>query len=648
MTTIEPVRRTLGSLRRRVGRLLSAKPASPVPFASAPHHRAVDEIGADVTDIVLVVARTGARLADDIATRCPSATIQLLSSRPLSSTQRAELPDAVVYSHCPDTSSRLRRLAQCPQPQLLIELGLEHTGERVDTFRALFGLVAAGGRYVIDSVPPPEAPAEALAEARRMDDHLGELAEKARTTQGEHTYDIELGRSLGAMRAVPLGWIVTKRLSHQWMIRDSRANQLLKARFGSTWGEVIDTKPATTHVSRARGFTHGEGLRALRPEFAVPDRWLRRYRGVTCFARKRARLGDYWLPDTFRNPKMRLLNHRLLHSASPSLARAAGEQEQAGRTLDGPFFYLDSEYFSHFGHILTDVVSNTWGWQLAKEQAPDLRPLLTLRADQTAIPEFQRQILTALDIDPDAVEYVRPGEGVQVEELYGCTPDWAMPRYCAPELADVWQRIRAGCLNHELTQTPELIFVARRPREIRTCLNTEEVEEFFARLGFTIVYPEDLPFGDQIATFANARVVAGFAGSGMFNTMFAPDADRADPDRRQLHRPQRVPDQVTGGWRHPLFLVAGAAETPGSGLELGGLPLELRVRPGAVRPRDHRGAVRVGLRCPPRAGLVPSASVGSIPTAGSGHVRSPTGSRDRVLYRHRHIREASSGDASGC
>ncbi len=50
------------------------------------------------------------------------------------------------------------------------------------------------------------------------------------------------------------------------------------------------------------------------------------------------------------------------------------------------------------------------------------------------------------------------------------------------------------------------------------------MEEFFARLGFTIVYPEDLPFGDQIATFANARVIAGFAGSGMFSTMFAPDA----------------------------------------------------------------------------------------------------------------------------
>ena len=216
-------------------------------------------------------------------------------------------------------------------------------------------------------------------------------------------------------------------------------------------------------------------------------------------------------------------NHQLL-STGPVMARAAGEQEAPTRTLDGAFFYLDSEYYSHFGHVLTEVTARTWGWPLAKKLAPELRPLLSLPDDRPTIPGFQRQIFAALDIDPDSVEYVRPGAGVRVEELYGCTPDWDMPRYCAPELVDVWERIRVDCMNHDLTATPELIFISRRPRGIRTCLNTEEVDTFFARLGFTILYPEDLTFSDQIATFARARVIAGFAGSGMFNAMFAPSA----------------------------------------------------------------------------------------------------------------------------
>ena len=46
---------------------------------------------------------------------------------------------------------------------------------------------------------------------------------------------------------------------------------------------------------------------------------------------------------------------------------------------------------------------------------PDLRPLLSLPDDQPTIPSFQRDILVSLDINPDSIEYIRPGAGVQVE-----------------------------------------------------------------------------------------------------------------------------------------------------------------------------------------------------------------------------------------
>ena len=45
----------------------------------------------------------------------------------------------------------------------------------------------------------------------------------------------------------------------------------------------------------------------------------------------------------------------------------------------------------------------------------------------------------------------------------------------------------------------------------------------FDRLGFTVIYPEDLDFGTQVSLFQQAEVVAGFGGSGLFNTMFAPN-----------------------------------------------------------------------------------------------------------------------------
>jgi capsular polysaccharide biosynthesis protein len=55
----------------------------------------------------------------------------------------------------------------------------------------------------------------------------------------------------------------------------------------------------------------------------------------------------------------------------------------------------------------------------------------------------------------------------------------------------------------------------------RPCSNVEEVERFFADRGYVVVAPEELSFAEQVATFAGARVVAGFGGAGMFNLAYA-------------------------------------------------------------------------------------------------------------------------------
>jgi hypothetical protein len=190
-------------------------------------------MGVDLTDILLVMRSGGVRLAANLARQHPSVTVRLLVTRPISAERRAVLPANVIYAQCPDVKSRLRALSSKPQPQVIIERGLEHTGERVDTFRELFGIVAKGGRYVIDSLPDAEAPPEVQEEAARMARHLAELAEQAKITHGEHTREIELGRSMGAVEAVSGGLIVTKRVSHQWKLRDREANRLLQERVGS-------------------------------------------------------------------------------------------------------------------------------------------------------------------------------------------------------------------------------------------------------------------------------------------------------------------------------------------------------------------------------------------------------------------------------
>ena len=507
-------------MQRTAARLLKSSGLLRAPTPEGPHRLALRSLGRSVTDVVLLTVRGGVRLANDVAAEFPSATVHLLTTH--TGTASAQLRSNVLVRACPTVGARLRYLGRTAQPQLIIDRGLERTGDRVESFRALFGLVAADGRYVVASVPPIGASPAQLAESSRLAGFLADLsAIGEQGSRGVDAYTDELSASIASIDAVPGGWVIAKRLAHQWKLRDRRANSVLTARFGTTWGEVITSKPALAYDSRARAEAHGDGLRILKPVIKVPERWLRRYQGVTCYARKRVRMGDYWLPDTFRNPQMRVLGHRALRSVSPTMARLPLDTEPAVRAVDGAFYYLDSEYFSHFGHVLTDVVSNTWGWELARRQVPGIRPLLSLPENQPEVPEFQRRIFAALDIDAETIEYVRPGSGLRVDELYSCTADWAIPGYAAPELGEVWSRICQSCMTNDPPSTLDRIFVSRRPRRIRTCLNAGEVERLFADLGFTVIYPETLGFGEQIAIFHRAKIIAGFAGSGMFNAMFS-------------------------------------------------------------------------------------------------------------------------------
>ncbi|WP_246153910.1 glycosyltransferase family 61 protein [Methylobacterium oryzihabitans] len=71
------------------------------------------------------------------------------------------------------------------------------------------------------------------------------------------------------------------------------------------------------------------------------------------------------------------------------------------------------------------------------------------------------------------------------------------------------------------------IFLSRKQyragsRSVRRMLAGEaDIEALFVSRGFEIVRPEDLGFGQQIALFDDARIVAGEGGSALHNTVFS-------------------------------------------------------------------------------------------------------------------------------
>ena len=70
------------------------------------------------------------------------------------------------------------------------------------------------------------------------------------------------------------------------------------------------------------------------------------------------------------------------------------------------------------------------------------------------------------------------------------------------------------------TNKKNMYFITRRKTTSRNLLNENLLLESLASLGVQAVEPQDLPFSEQVALFANADVVIGAHGAGLANIVF--------------------------------------------------------------------------------------------------------------------------------
>lgn len=254
-------------------------------------------------------------------------------------------------------------------------------------------------------------------------------------------------------------------------------------------------------------------------EYDAPPAYLRDYRGVVVAPGQIVADDRVLWPDTYRhNARKRLRNMHTIEVA-PGYARLPFSTDGLP-VLEGTYFHLDNEVRGHFGHLLTETVSRLWAWPRAKELEPDLKVLVATNR-RPELMSYELTIYAAAGITADDIVMIQ--EPVRVERLLSPSPMLSNPEFVHPAIADTWQ-LMGDALAADATGDlrPDRIFCSRRIKK-RACNNTDEVEEIFRAAGFEVLFPEDYPLGDQIAMFRSASVLAGFAGSGLFNVCFAPD-----------------------------------------------------------------------------------------------------------------------------
>lgn len=385
---------------------------------------------------------------------------------------------------------------------------------REQRWQALFLHLRPGGTYAVGGSGLDGWAQRLRAEPAAIPEHISPSAQQ----QLEH----ELAAATGRVTLDRDVLLVRKREHHLLKVREAALPRLLPLREPQVRFTDLQTLPAGSYDVTAEVRHHGPAA----PEpwdyrhVDYPEMRLRHYTGPLTFGgRMLVHARDTILPDSYHWPLADNPDNPFTINAGPAFARLAGRRP-AREELTGDYFLLDPNYGA-FGHVMTEVVGRLWGWDRAKAERPDLKALFWSDRNNVTGDEPKYRIPRAYGIALDDIVWTRGP--AQVGSLIAPSLMWHNrdPFYAHPGLREVWQRLGHGLIDAGVP-TYDRVFIGRTETYARrTCRNDADVQRFFSDRGFTVVYPELLDLSAQAAVFADAKVIAGYGGSGLFSVLFA-------------------------------------------------------------------------------------------------------------------------------
>lgn len=457
-------------------------------------------------EVAILVRGPGSLVVDQVRQACPDRSVQVFQATTDKSALHAQL----------SAHGRYRALV----------VDLDNVPTRASMFRDVFLHLEPDGMLWFPTLREAGDDPDRRPRDRQLMPYLTKLIGarglRAEGVDWRRRDEIAMSEAVGRLVIDEDSTLVTNRIASFAKMREHEMNAVLALR--PDLGTVLEVRPALEFGSRATIRHNYIPYERHHEVFSVPPMSLRAYTDARCRSGGVAVSANLILPETFRHNQQARLRQLRAPNRSHYFADLT-PRPPSGR-LSGSYLYLDSEYPGHFGHFLSEVVSRLWGWGPAKSRYPDLKALISLPAGRAEPPSYIREIFAAAGIRPEDLVAFPADDSVIVERLIGVTPMFSMPDYVHPDIADVWSTLREHLPRTGGTSQPDRIFVRRPDESIRTCHNEAAVVARFEAAGFVAVRPETMPLGDQAAMFAEATVIAGFAGSAMLNLLYCPTPKR--------------------------------------------------------------------------------------------------------------------------
>lgn len=131
----------------------------------------------------------------------------------------------------------------------------------------------------------------------------------------------------------------------------------------------------------------------------------------------------------------------------------------------------------------------------------------------------QLEMLNLLGVGEERIAFMRRNDFVQADRLYIPCP-WRL--VFTDYTASIYDDIAAN-VAYNGPPTPKRILISRESRKSwRNMINYEPIRQMLTEeYGFEVVAPERMTLAEEVATYANADIVVGAEGAGMYGAVFS-------------------------------------------------------------------------------------------------------------------------------
>lgn len=473
--------------------------------------------------IVLLCAKDGHKLGEALALRFQCAKIEVYQYSRYFDPEA--VPNLENLEVTPVSSFRdvLRSPHSLRMPDLLIEDGNNLRKEKIRLFTEFFPWVSSSGVYVVEDLHASTIESLSQGGGEDIFGLLFKLADKRRRVRNIYNESGEIDALSQGIESISFrDKLAIVRRSGEYgrlLGEDDSASWFGPEGIQVPWVNQTVVEGEHNYSYSGRATTNIPSMkRRFQNEVHLPSRIVREYDDVLVYPKQVVSKDRLVLPESFRLFRISNLSNTALPLRSGKFAKLP-ETDAEIPQLKGVYYYLDSEHLDSYGHTPTEVLSRVWYWKEALQRFPNLKALLHVRPG-AAPPQWVGTFLEAAGICQDRLVFV--DSAVRVDRLIGVTPLFSNFSFAHPHLLHTWQNVTENFLKLSSEGTaPERIFVTRSASAVRPCRNQDEVEDLFRSLGFEVILPEREPLPVQASLFNRAKIIAGFGGSAMINTIFS-------------------------------------------------------------------------------------------------------------------------------